>query len=77
MKKLIFSLAAVAGLTLGAYVNNESSISKEPANALTLANIEALTYTEWGHDSGCDGPGSGCLLQHSEWYHDKKGDYPD
>lgn len=72
----ILAVAICSGIGYGLHANCNETSQKE-FSALTLANVEALSYTEWGHDSGCNGPGSGCLLPESEWYHDLKGDYPD
>lgn len=76
MKKIfistILAVAAVSGfIGYRANINNSESLSD-----LALTNIEALSYTEWGHDSGCAGPGNGCLLHDSDWHPDLKGDYP-
>lgn len=80
MKKKFFTTAFAVSLLSGVGYGicaKSANCSDKELNSLVLVNIEALSYTEWGHDSACDGPGPGCILPNSEWYHDLKGDYPD
>lgn len=70
---MALAMAAIASISAIAVHTH----SQDEYSQLTIANIEALSWTESGHDSYCDGPGDGCLLHDSEWYDNKKGDYLD
>lgn len=76
MNKQKLSLAILLATITCVSVSYISKINETETNQLTLANIEALSWTEWGHDSGCGASGNGCLLPNSEWYEFLKGDYP-
>lgn len=64
------AVAAIAAVGCLAGVLGLRAPESESQSALTLANIEALTYDEWGYDSGCVANGDGCILKYNRWYPD-------
>ncbi len=67
--KCIFAAIALI-LAVGTAISNHNQTKKPIQSDLTIANIEALTYDEWGYDHGCLNNGDGCLLSYSRWYPD-------
>lgn len=68
-KKCMFAAVAVivaVGATVGYTTQSQRSIQSD----LAIANIEALTYDEWGYDHGCVNNGDGCILRYNRWYPD-------
>lgn len=66
-KKCMFAAVAVivaVGATVGYTTQPQRSIQSD----LAIANIEALTYDEWGYDHGCVNNGDGCILRYNRWY---------
>lgn len=64
----LLAIAAISG-TIG-YFNQPIH---PQFNALGVANVEALSYDEWGYDTGCMPIGDGCLVWPSNniyWYPD-------
>lgn len=67
-KKMIFVVAAAAAVATGIMGYSTMKTTQAPS-ALALANIEALTYDEWGYDHGCLDDGDGCMLiTNSQWF---------
>jgi len=64
-------LAAIAAVVaVGAAVGYNSQAGKPVHSDLAIANIEALTYDEWGYDHGCVDNGDGCMIRYNHWYPD-------
>lgn len=65
----IVALAAIIG-----FLVNISQPTKAQTNALTLANVEALSYNEYGYDRGCLPSGLGCTTGWNVWLPNDRGD---
>lgn len=53
MKKLVFSLAAVAAMATGGFLGYSSGDSDSKLSSVMMANIEALARTEINWGSAC------------------------
>ena len=67
--KAKFKFAAIAVIVaVGATVGYNNQTKKSIQSDLALANVEALTYDEYGYDRGCLPQGDGCLIYPTEWH---------
>ncbi len=70
MKTKCMIAAIVAIVAFGATVGYKNQTANPVCSELVIANIEALTYDEWGYDHGCVSNGDGCILRYNRWYPD-------
>lgn len=62
------AIAAIVAISATIGYNNQAD--KSTHSNLAIANIEALTYDEWGFDGGCVSNGDGCMPGLNRWYPD-------
>lgn len=70
MKKKCMFAAIAATVAIGAIIGYNTQAKRSIPSDLAIANIEALTYDEWGYDHGCVNNGDGCILRYNRWYPD-------
>lgn len=69
MKKKCMLAAVAAIVAVSVTVGYNTQTKRSVQSDLAIANIEALTYDEWGYDHGCLDNGDGCMLiTYSQWY---------
>lgn len=68
--KTKLKIAAFAAIVTAGCIAGISKSHTSEASAITLVNVEALTYDEWGYDHGCVSNGDGCILRYNQWYPD-------
>lgn len=70
--KSIFAAIAVIA-AVGATFSYHKHAEKPVKSNLAMANIEALTYDEWGYDNRCLPNGDGCMLRYNRWFPNDQG----
>lgn len=68
MKKRCMYAAIAAIVAVGVAFCYDHQLEKTVSSELVIANIEALTYDEWGYDTGCVANGDGCMIRYNHWY---------
>lgn len=68
MKKKSMLVAIAAIVAISVTVSYDNQATNPSRSDLAIANIEALTYDEWGFDHGCVNNGDGCMLRYNRWY---------
>ncbi len=69
-KQKLMATAAIVAVGCLAGISGFKTTEKSSMSALTISNIEALTYDEWGYDHGCVSNGDGCIIRYNRWYPD-------